>query len=98
MVAATEGKGDAGGLLIDGQWVESAKKFDTINPATGEVLTQIAAASTEDVDRAGAAARRAVEDRNGAWRKLSASERGRLVWRLAGLVEKDIDAFAELAI
>jgi len=50
--------------------VDGAKKFDTINPATGEVLTQIAAASSADVDRAVSAARRALEDRNGAWRKF----------------------------
>jgi aldehyde dehydrogenase (NAD+) len=96
MLAATKVKVEPGRLLIDGQWVESAKKFDTINPATGEVLTQIAAASTEDVDRAVGAARRAFEDRNGAWRKLSASERGRLIWKLADLLEKHIDEFAEL--
>src|ERR1700674_4552931 len=96
MLAATKVKIEPGRLLIDGQWGESAKKFDTINPATGEVLTQIAAASTEDVDRAVAAARRAFEDRNGAWRKLSASERGRLIWKLADLRESNIDAFAEL--
>src|SRR6202521_5989223 len=96
MLAATKSKIEPGRLLINGQWVESAKKFDTINPATGEVLTQIAAASTEDVDRAGAAARRAFEDRNGAWRKPSASERGRLIWKLADLLEKNIDEFAEL--
>jgi len=96
MLAATKAKIEPGRLLIDGQWVESAKKFDTINPATGEVLTQIAAASSEDVDRAVAAARRAFEDRNGAWRKLSASERGRLIWKLADLLEKNIDEFAEL--
>ncbi len=36
------------------------------------------------------------EDRNGPWRKLSASERGRLIWKLADLVEKNIDEFAEL--
>src|ERR1700674_261057 len=96
MLAATKSKIEPGRLLINGQWVESAKKFDTINPATGEVLTQIAAASTEDVDRAVVAARRAFEDRNGAWRKLSASERGRLIWKLADLLEKNIDEFAEL--
>jgi aldehyde dehydrogenase (NAD+) len=96
MLAATKVKVEPGRLLIDGQWVESAKKFDTINPATGEVLTQIAAASPEDVDRAVGAARRAFEDRNGAWRKLSASERGRLIWKLADLLEKHIDEFAEL--
>jgi aldehyde dehydrogenase (NAD+) len=86
----------AGRLLIDGQWVEGAKKFDTVNPATGETLTQIAEASVSDVDRAVEAARRAFEDRNGAWRKLSASERGRLLWKLADLVEKNLEELAEL--
>jgi aldehyde dehydrogenase (NAD+) len=96
MLAATKVKLSPGRLLIDGQWVETAKKFDTINPATGEILTQIAHASSADVDRAVAAARRAFEDRNGPWRKLSASERGRLIWKLADLLEKNIDEFAEL--
>ncbi|HXP84116.1 MAG TPA: aldehyde dehydrogenase family protein, partial [Bryobacteraceae bacterium] len=96
MLAASKVGLKPGRLLIDGQWVDGAKSFDTINPATGEVLTQIAAGSSEDVDRAVAAARRAFEDRNGAWRKLSASERGRLIWKLADLLEKNIDEFAEL--
>jgi acyl-CoA reductase-like NAD-dependent aldehyde dehydrogenase len=96
MIAATKTRIEPGKLLIDGQWVEGSKKFDTINPATGEVLTQIADATAQDVDRAVAAARRAFEDRNGPWRKMSASERGRLMWRLADLVEKNLDEFAEL--
>src|SRR5260370_1167640 len=87
---------EPGQLLIDGRWVDGAKSFDTINPATGEVLTQIAEGSSADVDRAVAAARRALEDRDGPWRKMSASERGRLIWKLADLVEKHIDEFAEL--
>jgi len=95
MIAAKV-KLEPGQLLIDGQWVDGAKRFDTINPATGEVLTQIAAASSADVDRAVEAARRALEDSNGAWRKMSASERGRLIWKLADLLEKNIDEFAEL--
>ena len=85
-----------GRLLIDGQWVDGSKEFDTINPATGEVLTQITEASPVEVDRAVTAARLAFEDRNGAWRKLSASERGRLIWKLADLVEKNIEELAEL--
>src|ERR1700693_670252 len=93
---AAKVKVEPGKLLIDGQWVDGAKRFDTINPATGEVLTQIAEASTADVDRAVEGARRALEDRNGPWRKMSASERGRLIWRLADLLEKNIDEFAEL--
>jgi aldehyde dehydrogenase (NAD+) len=96
MLAATKTELGPGRLLIDGQWVDGAKSFDTINPATGEVLTKIATASDEDVDRAVTAARRAFEDRNGAWRKLSASERGRMIWKLADLVEKNLDEFAEL--
>src|SRR5205807_758694 len=87
---------ESGQLLIDGQWVDGSKTFDTINPATGEVLTQIAAGSSADVDRAVDAARRALEDRNGPWRKMSASERGRLIWKLADLLEKNVDEFAEL--
>src|SRR5712671_151725 len=96
MLAATKVKIESGRLLIDGQWVDGAKKFDTINPATGEVLTQIAEASSADVDHAVEAAQRAFEDRNGAWRKLSASERGRMIWKLADLLENNIDEFAEL--
>ena len=96
MPAATKAQIRPGRLLIDGQWVDGSKTFDTINPATGETLTQIAEASSQDVDRAVAAARRAFEDRNGPWRKLSASERGRLIWKLADLLEMNIDEFAEL--
>ena len=96
MITATKTKLSPGRLLIDGQWSEAAHNFDTTNPATGEVLTQIAEASATDVDRAVDAARRAFEDRNGPWRKMSASERGRLIWRLADLLEKNIDEFAEL--
>src|ERR1700691_3185132 len=95
MVAAKV-KVEPGQLLIDGKWVDGAKTFDTINPATGEVLTQIAEGSSADVDRAVEAAGRALEDRNGPWRKMSASERGRLIWKLADLLEKNIDEFAEL--
>src|SRR6202046_4031530 len=93
---AAKVKVEPGQLLIDGQWVDGAKKFNTINPATGEVLTQISAALPEDVDRAVEAARSALEGRDSPWRKLSASERGRLIWKLADLLEKYIDEFAEL--
>src|SRR4029077_12087728 len=96
MPAATRVSVKPGKLLIDGQWVDGSKKFNTINPATEEVLTEVAEASASDVDRAVEAARRAFEDRNGPWRKLSASERGRFIWKLADLLEKNIDEFAEL--
>lgn len=96
MLAATKTRVSPGRLLIDGQWSDGAKHFDTINPATGEVLTQIVEASPDDVDGAVKAARRAFEDRNGPWRKLSASQRGQMLWRLADLIEKNIDELAEL--
>ena len=96
MRAATKTKLSPGRLLINGEWVDTQKKFDTTNPATGEVLTQIAEASSADLDRAVAAARKAFDDRSAPWRKMSASERGRLIWKLADLVEQYIDEFAEL--
>jgi acyl-CoA reductase-like NAD-dependent aldehyde dehydrogenase len=96
MITASKAKLESGRLLINGQWTDGAKKFDTINPATGEVLTQVVEASPEAIDRAVSAARKAFEDRGGAWRKMSASERGRLIWHLADLVEKHIDELAEL--
>src|SRR5579859_2714221 len=96
MLAATKVTLKPGLLLIDGQWVDGSRRFDTTNPATGEVLTQVSEASSSDVDRAVESARRAFEDRSGPWRKLSASERGRLIWKLSDLVEKNIDELAEL--
>src|SRR5437870_7492278 len=96
MITASKAKLEPGRLLIDGQWTDGAKKFDTINPATGEVLTQVVEASPEAVDRAVSAARKAFEDRSGPWRKMSASQRGGLIWRLADLVVRHIDELAEL--
>jgi aldehyde dehydrogenase (NAD+) len=96
MLTATKSRVVPGRLLINNEWIEGEKHFDTSNPATGEVLTQIAAASAANVDRAVQSARRAFEDRSGPWRKMSASERGRLIWKVADLVEKNIDELAEL--
>ena len=96
MTTATKVQIKPGRLLINGEWVEGKKHFDTINPATGEVLTQIAEASAADVDQAVAAARKAFDDPKGPWRKMSASERGRLIWKLADLMEQHIDELAEL--
>src|SRR5260370_37300835 len=67
-----------------------------MNAVKREVLRQIAEASRADGDRAVEAARGALEDRNGPWRKMSASERGRLIWKLADVLEKNIDELAEL--
>src|SRR5690242_18302127 len=97
MLTATKAKVAPGKLLINGQWADgSGKSFDTVNPATGEVLTHIAEASERDVDQAVSAARRAFDDTGGPWRKMSASERGKVLWRIADLLEKNIDELAEL--
>ncbi|HMR34262.1 MAG TPA: aldehyde dehydrogenase family protein, partial [Geminicoccus sp.] len=83
-------------LLIDGRWVEavSGKAFPVFNPATGQEMVRVAEADAADVDVAVAAARRAFE--SGPWPKMSPSERGRLLWKLAELVDQHADELAEL--
>jgi aldehyde dehydrogenase (NAD+) len=83
-------------LLIDGKWVNAAsgKTFETINPATGEVIAHVAEADKADVDKAVDAARSAFE--GGAWAQTPASERGRLLNRLADLVEENKEELAAL--
>jgi phenylacetaldehyde dehydrogenase len=85
-----------GKLLINGKWVEAAsgKTFPTYNPATGEVLANVAAGDKEDIDRAVKAARAAFE--TGKWSRISPSERGKLLWKLADLLEKHAEEFAQL--
>jgi aldehyde dehydrogenase (NAD+) len=82
-------------LLINNRWVPSAsgKTFATINPSTGEEICQVAEADAADVDKAVKAARAAFE---GPWRKMRASERGRLLYRLADLIEANADELARL--
>jgi aldehyde dehydrogenase (NAD+) len=83
-------------MLIDGKWVDSVsgKTFETINPATGEVIARVAEGDKADVDKAVKAARRAFEE--GPWRKMNARERGRLMYRLADLIEKNVEELAML--
>ncbi len=77
-----------GKLLIDGKWVEasSGRTFPTTNPATAEVVTQVAEADERDVDLAVRAARRAFE--GGPWAEMSASDRGKILWRIGDLIDK----------
>jgi aldehyde dehydrogenase (NAD+) len=74
-------------LFINNQWVDSSdgKTFDTYNPATGQVIAKVSEASAADVDKAVKAARRALE--TGPWATMDAADRGRLMFRLADLVE-----------
>ena len=83
-------------LLIDGKLVDAAsgKTFPVYNPATGALLAQVAEAEAEDVDRAVKAARRAFDD--GPWSRMSPSERGKLLWKLADLLERHSEEFAEI--
>ncbi|HWW82158.1 MAG TPA: aldehyde dehydrogenase family protein [Vicinamibacterales bacterium] len=83
-------------LLIDDEWVTAAsgKTFPVYNPATGAILAQVAEADREDVDRAVRAARRAFD--GGPWRKMTGSARGRLMWKLAELIDQHLEEFAEL--
>jgi aldehyde dehydrogenase (NAD+) len=85
-----------GKLFIDGKFVDakSGETFETLNPATGEVLTQVAAADKADVDKAVAAARRAFE--SGPYPKMSARERGQMLMRLSRLVLEHADELARL--
>jgi aldehyde dehydrogenase (NAD+) len=82
-------------LFIGGEFVESlsGKTFDTVNPATGEVITSVYEADAPDVERAVNAAERAF---HGDWAKVTPSERGRLLWKLADLMEEHATALAQL--
>src|SRR6266850_6484633 len=82
-------------LFIDGQFVdaESGKTFKSPNPATGETFAEVAEADQADVDKAVAAARKAFE---GKWSKMSARDRGRLLYKLSQLIERDAVQLAEL--
>ncbi len=83
-------------LLIGGKWVAAAsgETFESLNPANGQVLASVALAGAEDVERAVHAAREAFT--SGDWARFSPDERGRLLWRLADLIEKHADELAEL--
>jgi phenylacetaldehyde dehydrogenase len=83
-------------MLINNQWVEavSGKTFPVYNPATGEEIARVSEGDAKDVDLAVRAARKAFED--GPWRRLTASERGRMIWKLADLIEAHAEEFAEL--
>jgi len=82
-------------LFIDGKWVdaESGKTFETPNPSTGETLAEVAEGDKADIDKAVAAARRAYE---GKWSKMSARDRGRLLYKLSQVIEQHAGELAAL--
>ncbi len=83
-------------MLIDGRWVSSTsgKTFETTDPSTGKVICHIAEGDKADIDLAVAAARRAFD--SGPWRRMSASERGRIMYKLADLIESHKEELAAL--
>jgi phenylacetaldehyde dehydrogenase len=83
-------------MFINGKWVDAAsgKTFPTYNPATGEVLANVAEGDKEDINRAVAAARAAFD--TGPWSKITPSQRGKLIWKLADLIEAHAEEFAQL--
>ncbi|MBD3788341.1 MAG: aldehyde dehydrogenase [Sphingomonadales bacterium] len=83
-------------MFIDGTYVEAASgaKFETINPATGEVIAEVARGGAEDVDRAVAAARRAFK--SGVWSRMAPSDRMVVMRRFADLIEAHAEDFALL--
>jgi aldehyde dehydrogenase (NAD+) len=83
-------------LLINGEWMnaQSGKTFETVNPATEEVIANVAEGDAADIDMAVKAARQAFE--TGPWSRMSGSERGRLMYKLADLIEKHKEELAAL--
>lgn len=83
-------------MLVNGKWVEAAsgKLFPTYNPATGEEIARVAEGESEDIHRAVSAARMAFDQ--GPWRRMTPSDRGKLIWKLADLIEAHTEEFAEL--
>ena len=82
-------------MLIGGDWRESqsGKRFATVNPATGDTLLEVAEGDAADVDLAVKAARQALD---GPWGKMSASQRGRLLWKLGDLISEKTAELAHL--
>src|ERR1700729_2971423 len=82
-------------LLIGGKWVpaKSGKTFETLNPATEEVLALVAEGDKADVDEAVKAARKALE---GNWSKIGPHQRARYLFKIADLIEQHADELAEI--
>jgi aldehyde dehydrogenase (NAD+) len=83
-------------LFIGGKWLDSVsnKTFPAINPATGDPICQVAEGDKADIDLAVKAARKALE--SGPWKTMDAADRGRLMFKLADLIEKEAGELAVL--
>jgi acyl-CoA reductase-like NAD-dependent aldehyde dehydrogenase len=85
-----------GQIFVGGRFAPSisGRTFDTYNPASGTVLARVAEADAADVDAAVRAARQAFE--SGPWPKMTAAERGRILWRAADVILKRREEISEL--
>ena len=83
-------------MLIGGAWMNSVsgKTFEVLNPATTNTIAHVAEGDEQDIDKAVKAARAAFD--SGPWSRMTPSERGKLVWRLADLLEEHAEEFAQL--
>jgi aldehyde dehydrogenase (NAD+)/phenylacetaldehyde dehydrogenase len=83
-------------LYINGEWVDSisSKTFETVNPATGEKLADVAEAGPEDIDLAVKAAREAFD--HGPWSRMGTAKKSRLIYKLADLMEEHKVELAQL--
>jgi phenylacetaldehyde dehydrogenase len=83
-------------MYVGGQWVDalSGKRFDTVDPATEQVITTVPHSGLEDVERAVVAARRAFD--GGPWTLLTPAERQRMLWRIGDGISSRADQFAQL--
>lgn len=81
-------------LLIGGNWVQGGNgTFESLDPATGELLGELAWACATDVDQAVASAREALTTE---WAQCTPTLRGKLLWRLADLIDQHADELAEI--
>ncbi len=83
-----------GRLLINGDWQDAAsgKTFETINPADESVVTTVAEAGEPDIELAVQAAREALD--HGPWGRMSAAERGKILWRMGDLIREQVNSIA----
>ena len=84
--------------FIDNEFVASVAEetFDTLNPATNRVITQVASGAAADVDRAVRAARKAFDA--GPWPRMTAEQRGKYLRRIGDLIQRHADAIAAAEI
>lgn len=86
------------GFYINGQWLKAASErtFATINPATEQTITEVSAGNAQDIDNAVRAARDAFD--HGPWPKMTGSQRGEYLQKIADIINSRIDELAKLEV